>query len=242
MCEEVTEIELLGLVHCAEDWLTFAQNLINNGESAFAAMILRAMYEWAKDNDKTQLQLDCRTLMNTINIPQASTYKYREGGATDPHNRQRRMWERNPDIDIFDFKLDEGRIIETIKKIDFKELDNRWYWFVYHRVFIELKWLTVVRPSKFADWVGLYFHWNWERTKPWRTVPKEIKDSHSWEWDENTVPGNDVGKHFAALALKLWSTFTKKPKRSDDDVPDDKEYFYLPYKTKINKGPSERHT
>jgi len=242
MYEEVTEIELLGLVHSAEEWLTFALNLNKQGESAFSAMVLRAIYEWAKENDNTQLQSDCRMLMTTINIPHASTFVYQKGGATDPHNRQNRIWKRAPDIDIFDFRLDEGKIIESIQTIDFKELEDRWYWFVFHRVFDELRWLSVKRPSKFADWVNLYFHWTWERTKPWRTVPKEIRDSHSWEWGGNTVPGNDVGKHFAALARLLWATFTDKPKLNEDEVPDDKDYFYLPNKTKINNGQPQKHT
>jgi hypothetical protein len=180
--------------------------------------------------------------MNTINTPYASTYIYQEGGATDPHNRPKLLWKRNPDVDIFDFKLDESRIIEAIQKIDFKDLEGRWYWFVFHQVFNELNWLSVTKPSKFADWVSLYFKWTWERTKPWRTVPVQIRKTHSWDWDENTVPDNDIGKAFALLARLLWATFTDKPKRSEDETPDDKEYFYLPNKNKINNGQPKRYT
>ena len=228
MFEEVTVIELLGLVHSAEEWLTFAHNLILEGESAFAAMVLRAIYEWSVDNDDTQLQLDCRMLMNTINTPHASTYTYMKGGATDPHNRQRLIWKRDPDVDIFDFKLDEGKIIEALEKIVFNDLKGRRFWFVVHRVFEELKWLSVTMDTKFADWVALYFQWPWERNKPWRTVEKDIRDAASWKWDKDSV--------YAKLARLLWATFTDKPKRNDNEKPEDKEYFYLPNKTKINNG------
>lgn len=236
MYEEVTEIEFCGLVHSPQEWLTFAHNLKAMGQNSSALIIFRSLYEWAKENDDFQLQEDCRIASNTIIIPRSTTYKYNKGGATDPHNRPRLIWKRNPDTDIFDFKLDEGRIFETLQKIDFKELDGRWYWFVFHRVFDELEWLSVPRPSKFADWVGLYFQWPWERTKPWRTVPKQIRNSHSWEWGENTVPGDDIGKRFAALARLLWATFTDKPKRCESDIPDDKQHFYLPNMKKINNG------
>ena len=236
MFEEVAEIEYAGLVHSPEEWLTFAHNLQMMGQSDSALILYHSLYDWAKENDDTQLQEDCRVASNTIIIPRATTFKYKKGGATDPHNRPRFVWKRDSEVDVFDFRLDERRIIESIQKIDFKELEDRWYWFVFYRVFDELKWLSVTRPSKFADWVDFYFLWTWERTKPWRTVPKEIRDSNSWEWDENTVPDSGIGKYFAELARLLWNTFTDKPKRSEDEEPDDKDYFYLPNRSKINNG------
>jgi hypothetical protein len=228
MFEEVTEIEFLGLVHTAEEWLTFARNLISEEQGAFAGMFLDALHKWAVENDNTQLQLDCRNLNSAIKIPQAFNFTYKKGGATDPHNRQKFIWKRNTDIDIFDFKLDEGRIIEALQKIKFKKLKGRRFWFVVHRVFKELKWLSVTMDNKFADWVGLYFQWPWDREKPWRTVNKEIRDADSWKWEKDSA--------YANLACLLWATFTNKPKRSDNEVPDDKEYFYLPNKKKINNG------
>lgn len=228
MFEEVTEIKLLGLVHSAEEWLAFARNIIEEGESTFAAMILRAIYDWAVDNDNTQLQSDCKMLMTTINIPHAFTYTYKKGGATDPHNRPKLVWKRNPDIDIFDFRLDEGKIIETLQKIKFKELKGRKFWFVVHRVFEELRWLYVTMDNKFAGWVDLYFQWPWDCEKPWRTVEKDIRNEASWKWDKDSA--------YAKLARLLWTAFTDKPKRSENEVPVDKDYFYLPNKTKINNG------
>ena len=138
----------------------------------------------------------------------------------DPHNRPKLIWKRDPDIDIFDFKLDEGKIIDALQKIKFKELKGRRFWFVVHRVFEELKWLTVTMDNKFACWVGLYFQWPWDTKKPWRTVEKDIRDAASWKWDKDSA--------YAKLARLLWTAFTDKPKRSENEVPVDKDYFYLP--------------
>lgn len=236
MFEEVTEIEFGGLVHSPQEWLTFAHNLNTMGQSNSALILYRSLYEWAKENDDFQLQEDCRIASNTIIIPRATTYKYNTNGATDPHNRPRLVWKRDPEIDIFDFKLDEGRIIEALQKIEFKELKGRRYWFVVHRVFNELNWLSVTKDNKFAGWVNFYYRWEWEQDRPWRTVEKVIRDTDSWLWNENTVPGNDIGKYYAAFAKLLWSTFTDKPKRNENDIPDDKQYFYLPNMKKINNG------
>ena len=236
MWEKATDIELLGLVHSAEEWLTFASKLVDAGESAAAAMFYRSLYQFAKDNDNTLLQEQCIVGLNDIIIPPASTYKYNKGVAADPNNRQRMTWKRNPDVDIFDFKLDENEIIRAIQNVDYKALKDRKFWFVFQRVFEELEWLFNKKDNMFACWVGYYFYWPWDRDRPWRTVEKEIRDTNSWQWNEHTVPDTNIGKYYAELAEIVWSTFTDKPKRSEKDIPVDKQIFYLPNLKKINNG------
>lgn len=231
---ESDNIEIYGQVLSEEEWLSFANNMNKAGERASAAMFYRILYQYAINNNNKFLAEQCREGIGNIDYPNARQYK--KEGATDPNNRRRMKWVRNQDIDIFDYKLDEGEIIRAIQNIDFKKLKGRKYWFVVHRVFEELSWLTITMDNKFADWVAYYFHWPWERDRPWRTVEKEIRDSYSWQWNEKTVPGNDIGKDYAALSKLLWSIFTDKPKRNETDKPIDNGIFYLLNMKKINNG------
>lgn len=234
MYVESDKIEIYGLVLSEKEWLSFANNISEKGERAFAAMFYRILYQYAIDNNKELFAKQCQEGLRSIDYSCARPYRIE--GATDPNNRQRMKWVRDENIDIFDFKLDEGEIIKAIQTIDFKGLKGRKYWFVFHRIFEELNWLTVTKDNTFADWVTLYFQWSWERDKPWRTVDKEIRTSHSWQWNENTVPNSDIGKKYAALSKKVWSVFTDKPKKGDTDKPIDKDIFYLLNMNKINNG------
>lgn len=223
------KIKLFDAVLTAEEWLTFTRSIAKAGESATAAMFYRSLYQLAKVNGDDWLQEECIRGMNSVTIPVASLY--REGGATDPNNRPRKEWVHNPEVDIFDPKLDEGAIIDALRGIDFIDLKERRYWFVVQRVFKELNWLSVTMDTKFADWVAYYFQWPWERNNPWRTVDENIRKIPSWEWN------NYYGcEQYAALAKILWATFTVKPKISEEDEPIDKQSFYLPNKKKINNG------
>ena len=235
MWVEETGIDILGLVHTASEWLSFASKIRLAGEQSFAKSIYQALYDYAvKYNDDELVQLSLEGFHATPAF-QATPCQYKKGSAADPNNRPRLKWERNPDADIFDTRLDEGEIIRALNEIEFSGLKDRKYMYVIREVFLELNWLAVTTniDQKFVRWSARYFQWPWEKARPWRTVETEIRNTKSWEWDETTVPNSDIGKHYAAFSKLLWSTFTDKPKTSENDKPQDKDIFYLPNKIKI---------
>ena len=238
MEEEKHSIEMLGITHTFKEWYAFADELDHIGESSFAMRIFFTLYKLAPEG--SQYKRDCATRVNKTPTLEAHYTEYKSGGATDLWNRNPNTWVHDSNAPvIFDERLDEGKIYHALRGINFTELKERKYWFVIKRVFDELNWLKDSKNTHFADWVGVYFQWPWDRKNPWRkiseTEPQIIK-TPSWQWNEHTVPDSDVGKHYATMARMVWDTFTEIPKITDDDNPKDMSYFYLPYKILINDG------
>ena len=235
MIEEKRDIVIEGLSHSPEQWLAFADALNRVGGSSASVLLYHTLFRVAEKG--SWLEKECANRINNAPTLDAHFVEYRGSGATDPWNRNPGIWVHDPNVPyIFDERLNEEKIYDALRRIDYKELKERKYWFVVKRVFEELNWLIDSMDTHFADWINANFKWFWDRNNPWRSVEKEILKSNSWDWNKNSVEGSDIGEKYAEFSNILWNTFTIIPKRKASDKPKDNDYFYLPGKILINNG------
>ena len=108
--------------------------------------------------------------------------------------------------------------------------------FVLHKVLEEIDWLQDCADTHFLSWIGQVYEWE-SSANDFKSIDSRLKDSHTLDWDINTLTSASISKNYIDLANRIRREFVLE---LDGKIVmrDNKSYFlkddlYIEHKRKL---------
>lgn len=108
--------------------------------------------------------------------------------------------------------------------------------FVLHKVLEEVDWLQDCADTHFLYWIDQVYEWR-SSANDFKSIDSRLKDSHTLDWDINTLTSASVSKNYIDLANKIRREFVLELD-GKIVIRDNKNYFlkddlYIEHKQKL---------
>lgn len=168
-----------------------------------------------KTIDKEQWEFFFETLLKLeeINILiSETTHPERDNDISYPDS----MWDKIFN-DVIDVKKVKGILPALMNnKIDIPNC------FVVHRILEEIEWLDDEMDVHFIKWIKDVYGWNYS-TEHFKSIKPEFKNTHSLDWNANTITSAKIALEYKALADKIRKEFVVMDGRS---IKSDNTYYF----------------